>query len=465
MQSTPQNSNTKDDVAHRLAAYASALRYSDLDPATVEAVKVRVVDAIGCAIAAHDEPMVQKCRALSAAFAGGCTVIGTRQRTTMDFAAFVNGAAIRYLDMNDTYLGAGDPGHPSDNLSACLAAAETQHASGEALIVSIALAYEVNCRLLEGSRLIPNGWDYTLQTLPASALASGKLLGLSAEQLAQAINISLVANIPTFQTRVQTLSDWKGLANAQSTRNGVFAALLAQQGITGPAPIFEGTHGVFRQLGAEYEVAIEEFGGRGGTFQIHRTSLKRYPSEFFSLTAIQAAIDLAEQVGDIEGVREIQVDTTRLGHYFLGSEPEKWHPKTRDAADHSLPYMVARAMLDGTITRESCSPAAIEDPRLQRLMAKVTVREAAELTAKYPADVPNRLTVTLADGRKLVQQVDSLPGFAGRAMSRADVEAKFKANVGKHWSADRISTVLDVLWRLDEMKDVSELFGHFTIGT
>lgn len=451
----PQTSHT---LAAQLARYAHELRYEDLDPETVEAVKARLVDSIGCAMAAHDEPVVRRCRELAQASSGPCSVIGSPIRTSMEMAAFANGAAIRYLDMNDTHLGPGDPAHPSDNLSACLAAAQHAGTSGRALIVAAALAYEINCRLCDPSRLIANGWDYTLLTLPASALAAGKLLGLDAGQLEQAVNLSLVANIPTFQTRVQTLSDWKGLANAYATRNAVFAVLLARLDMTGPAPIFGGTHGIFRQLGATYSLDTTGFGGRGGRFMVNGTSIKRYPAEFFSLTAIEAAIGLRTQAGDVDSIQSIDVETTGHGFRFLGSEPEKWHPKSRDAADHSLPYLVARAFVEGDITLGSCSPAAIADERVQRLMAKVTVREAADLTALYPAKVANRLSLQLADGRRLVSQVDDLPGFPGRVMGRGDVERKFHANAGRAWPQAQRVRVLDLLWSLEDIANVSSLF-------
>ncbi|HXX71818.1 MAG TPA: MmgE/PrpD family protein, partial [Candidatus Acidoferrum sp.] len=340
-----------------------------------------------------------------------------------------------------------------------LAVGEAQSVSGEALIVSIALVYEVSCRLADGSHLIPNGWDFTLHSVPAAALAAGTLLGLDQALLTQAVNLGVVAHIPTFQTRVQTLSDWKGLADAQATRDGVFAALLAQQGITGPAPIFEGTHGIFRQLGGDFEIAIDDFGGRGGEFKINETSLKPYPAEGFSLSAIKAALEIAPLIDDLERIRDIQVDTTALGYKYIGKEREKWNPKTRDAADHSMPFIVARALLDRAITVDSYSPAAINDPRVLPLMAKISVREDPALTKLYPAQTPNKLTVRLNDGSTLESRVDDVP----RCTSRPEVEEKFRANVSRHWRNDQASRALDKLWRVEELKDISELFSSLVV--
>jgi 2-methylcitrate dehydratase len=455
--------DSHEDVAHRLARYAADLRFQDIDPQSLDAAKTLLIDSIGCAIASHHSTTVAKCRALIANFPGACTVLGTTTRTTMDMAAFVNGAAVRYLDMNDTYMGPGDPGHPSDMLSACLAVAQAQGAGGQALITAMMIAYEVNCRLLDGSVLIPNGWDYTYMTLPATALAAGKLMQLDVEALAQAVNLSLVAHIPLLQTRAQHLSHWKALANAQAARDAVFAAQLAQHGVTGPAPIFEGTFGVFRQLGSEFGIDVDEFGGRSGHFRINATSIKPYSSEWFALTAIRAAIDLAPQVGDVSNVAEIRVDTTARGFEFLAAEAEKWNPQTRDAADHSMPFIVARALLDGSITIDSYSPAAIQDPRLQLLMAKVRVNEDKALTAMFPAKTPNRLTIRFKDGRVLERQVDDLPGFAGRMMSRYEVEEKFRSNVERLWSEEQISRALESMWGLEKLEDLDGLLAQFVV--
>jgi 2-methylcitrate dehydratase len=341
--------------------------------------------------------------------------------------------------------------------------AQAQGSNGQALLTAILIAYEVNCRLLDGSLLIPNGWDYTYMTLPATALAAGKLMNLDVERLTQAMNLALVAHVPLLQTRAQHLSDWKGLANAQATRDAVFAAQLAQHGFTGPAPIFEGTFGAFRQLGAEFRIDVGAFGGRSGQFRINATSIKPYSSEWFALTAIRAALDLAPEVGDVSNVGEIRVETTSRGYKFLAAEAEKWHPQTRDAADHSMPFIVARALLDRSITVDSYSPAAIQDPRLQLLMAKVRVEEDQALTALFPAKTPNRLTIRLKDGRVLQRQVDDLPGFAGRMMSRGEVEQKFRGNVAGMWSEAQTSRALESMWSLEKADEVDDLLAQFVV--
>src|SRR3954471_3183892 len=175
-------------LAERLAAYAHDLRYEDLDAATVERVKTLVIDTLGCGLGAWDEQPVRACREIALSAAGPATVIGTKRRTTADLAAFANGAAFRYLDFNDTYVGRFAV-HPSDNIAACLAVAEAERASARELITAIVLAYEVNCRLVDAFDITTRGWDPPVFNLPAVALAAGRLMKLPAERLTQAVNL------------------------------------------------------------------------------------------------------------------------------------------------------------------------------------------------------------------------------------------------------------------------------------
>src|SRR5205085_6872656 len=219
------------------------------------------------------------------------TVIGTRQRTTPDLAAFANGAAVRYLDFNDTYVGRFAV-HPSDNIAACLAVAEAEGASAQELIVAIVIAYEANCRLADALDISARGWDPPVFGLPAIALAAGRLMKLTPEQLSNAASLAINDHIPLALTRVGVLSDWKGLAAAEAGRNAVFATNRARAGITGPAPIFEGTSGLFQQVTGPANVDVDTFGGRDAEFRLHKCSLKPYPAVIYTQTAIVAAIEV-----------------------------------------------------------------------------------------------------------------------------------------------------------------------------
>jgi 2-methylcitrate dehydratase len=458
-------------LAERLAGYADGLRYSDIDAATVETVKSHLIDTLGCAIAAFDERPVRICRevalansiaAAGSASHGGATIIGTDRRASPDLAAFANGAAARYYDLNDVYVSRLTI-HPSDTIGACLALAEIERASGEALITAIVLAYEINCRLLDAFDITKRGWDAPVFGLPAVALAAGKLMKLSAERLTQAVNISINDHIPMIQTRVQTLSDWKGLAAAEAARNAVFAALLARGGLTGPAPIFEGRAGFFQQVSGPADVDVGAFGRRGIPFRINACGMKPYPAVVWAQTAIEAGIAVARAAGGVDRISAIEIAATGRGYQMSGSEPEKWTPDTRETADHSLPYITARAMFDGEVTNDSYTPDKLSDPRILAFMRKITVKEDPAVTALQGDKVPTRVTAILDDGRRVSHQVDDVPGFAGRPMRRADVDRKFHSNVDKRWPEERTQFILDALWGLERADDLTFLLGKFSV--
>ncbi|WP_175666196.1 MmgE/PrpD family protein [Burkholderia ambifaria] len=444
-------------LAQQLADYAAGLQYRDLDATTIETIKAHLIDALGCAIAAHDERPVRIARdAAPASPSGVSTIVGTNQRTSPDLAAFATGTALRYYDFNDAYAGK-ETGHPSDNMSACLAVAEAQHANGRDLILSIAIAYEIACRLMDAAAISPRGWDHTCYSLPAVALAAGKLMRMPVPQLVQAVNLSINGHLALNQTRVQQLSNWKALADADAARNAVFSTQLARAGLTGPAPIFEGMAGFFPQVSGPFAVDTREFGGRGGAFRIGNCFVKFYPAQGLTQTAIAAALDVAAQVGDLRRIRRIEIHTTEIGYVTAGRDREKWAPSTHETADHSLPYIVARAMLDGDITTESYRHDALRDPALRALIERIEVREDPVLTARYPMEAPNRVTAVCDDGTTCSKQVDDLPGSPTRPMRRDDYDAKFTKNCRRHWNPAQIRAALDYLWRLDEQPDIATL--------
>ena len=452
-------------LAERLAAYAAQLRYDDIDAATIERVKSHGIDALGCAIAAFDEVPVRICRDVALSTTGGASsVIGTNRCTTPDLAAFANGAAVRYYDLNDVYVGRF-AGHPSDHIAACFAVAEAERASAAELITSIVLAYEVNCRLIDALDIAARGWDPPVLSLPAVALAAGKLMKMSPDRLLQAVNLAINDHIPMGQTRTQENSDWKGFADAEAARNAVFAAMLARGGLTGPAPIFEGRKGFFQLVSGTAAVDVGAFGGRGIPFRIHQCGMKPYQAVVYAQTAIVAGIAVAKEVGDLNRIAAIEIATTRRGYEQTGRDPEKWTPDTRDTADHSLPYITARAMFDGDIDNASYAPEKLRDARILAFMRKIKVNEDPALTARTgPSTVPTRITAILEDGKRIVREVDDVPGFVGRPMSRAEVERKFRRNIGARWPKERTDDILASLWALERTRDFSALLGKFTLA-
>jgi 2-methylcitrate dehydratase len=264
-----------------------------------------------------------------------------------------------------------------------------------------------------------------------------------------------VCNVALRQTRAGELSMWKGCAFANAARNGVFAALLAAEGLTGPAPIFEGEVGIMKLLTDPFELPV--LGGGGTPFMVNQTYIKFWPAEYHSQSAIDAVLQLRPEVGDPKKVRSIDIHTFNAAVDIIGKDPEKWRPRTRETADHSLPYCTAVALVDGDVTDEQFEPARFSDPALLELVAKVKVHRDAVLNEHYPRGIPNRLTVTMADGRTLVREVEFPRGHAKNPMSDAEVERKFRSLVEPRYGRERADRILATCWGLEKLKEAGEL--------
>ena len=287
---------------------------------------------------------------------------------------------------------------------------------------------------------------------------------LTQEQLMHAVGLAINDHIPLGLTRAGNLSEWKGVAVAEAGRNAVFAVRLARAGLTGPAPIFEGKFGMYQQVTGAADIDVASFGGRGEPFRIHRCLLKRYPAVVYTQTAIVAAIEVAREVGSLDQITTIDIATSRGGYERTGSEPEKWDPRTRETADHSLPYITARAMFDGDITHDSFSEQKFRDPAVLAFMQKIKVSEDPTLTSRTGGAVPTRVTATLSGGKRITREVDHAPGFAAKPMNRSDVERKFRGNVGDRWAKEQTEANLKALWTIDRTNDLAALLGNFVVA-
>lgn len=460
-------------LADRLARYSQSFRFEDLSEPVVHEVKRRLLDSLGCALGAWNAPPCHFARQLAqrVKLVRGATLWGTGHKTLPDLATFANGGLVRYFDFNDTYL-AKEPAHPSDNISAVLAVAESTGASGIRVIQAIALAYEVQCRLCDAAALRPRGWDHVTYGPFSSTLAAANVMRLSETQARHAVNLAGIANVAMRQTRVGDLSMWKACAFSNAARNGVFAAMLAQLGMTGPAPIFEGEKGFMKLVSGPLEVAA--FGGEKGQapamsgsqspqFKILDTYIKHYPVEYHAQTAVEAALELRVELMQAEGASAIHhASDIEIGSYdvaieIIGREPEKWQPTTRETADHSFPYCVAVALLDGQVTLQSFGPKRLQDPALRELMKKVRVVREPDFVDRYPASMPTRITVRTREGKTYTRQKDVPLGHPGNPMSDHELEAKFRRLVVRRLGRPRTERVIRHVWKLDQMRNIGTL--------
>jgi 2-methylcitrate dehydratase len=451
-----------DDTTKRLASYAYALSYDDLPQPTVHEAKRRIIDALGCAIGAYDAEPCVAIRGIAASETSTTpvTILGDGAQTTPEAAAFANGVMVRFLDWNDTIMSVGS-GHPSDLMPAALAVAESRDGSGRDLILGTTLGYELFNVIADQVNIREQGWDQGLFVVLGAAAASAKLMGLSLDQIENAIAIAVTANVPTRQTRAGELSMWKGAAGPAAASSGVRAARLAGAGITGPTEPFEGRHGIFEQVTGSFEIGL--LGGQNGhPYAVERSTLKFFPAEGHSQVPIELALSLRERIS-VDDIDQLNVETYWMTYSEIGSEPAKWDPQTRETADHSLPYLLATALTDGTISPRTFDEGRILDPALRPLMNRIAVKENPELTKRFPEIMESRFELITKSSERLTAQAQYPKGHTKNPMSDADIETKFRSACATHLTAVQCDAALGLLWRLEELDHVSEIFRAFSI--
>jgi 2-methylcitrate dehydratase len=456
----------KQNLADRLSNYALSLKYSALPQSTIHEVKRRVIDSIGCALGAfYEEPSVYS-RAVASRVttpdSNAATLWGTSTKSTVDLAAFNNGIMTRYFDFNDTYL-SKEPAHPSDNIAPLFAVAEAERKSGKDLIKSIAIAYEIQCRLCDAASIRKHFWDHVNYGNFSVTLGLAPLLGLTPEQTSHAQGLAAAPHCAMRQTRAGTLSMWKGCAFGNTSRNAVFAALLAREGMSGPAPIFEGEMG-FEVLLSHCPIKLPKLGGIGKTpFMIDITSIKYVPVEYHAQAGVQLGLQFRREIANLDDIKDILIRTFDAAVDIIAGDPSKWNPTTRETADHSLPYCVAAAMLDGQVWHEQFDEKRIRDPKILKFLKKIRVKRDAACNKKYPATIPTDIEVTLKNGRKIRKVMDAPPGHAKNPMTDKQVEDKFIANTEKKLTPEQQRATMDRLWRLDEVANIGELPSLFVL--
>ena len=456
-----------DRTTEMLAAYACRLSFEDLGFKTVHQVKRTLVDTMGCAMGGFvSEPAkIARSMALSITSTTPSRVLGTNEYTSPDMAGFANGVMVRYLDCNDSYFSPGG-GHPSDMIPAVLALADPMIADGRSVVTAIALAYEVFCRLSDQVVAGDLGWDQGIFSVIGAACGAGRILGLDQEQMGHAISLAVTPSLPLAVTRSGELSMWKGCATAAATRSAVFAAMLAAEGMSGPGEPFEGKRGLWEQaVGKPVEIAEFPLGAnRKGDdpFRITQTIVKSYPSQIHTHAPIGLALELGKKVL-LADIKSIHIDTYHTAASSASSEPEKWDPKTRETADHSIPFLVAAAFQEGAVTPGSFTPQLIADPAKRATMAKMTLSEDAEFTAKFPSEYNCRITVTDQVGNEHTAHTSYSKGHKNNPLDDNELEAKFRSFSAGVLSDMQCDQVLESIWTIEEATDMDHLFDSLVV--
>jgi 2-methylcitrate dehydratase len=442
----------------QLAAFVARASYEDLSEEASRELKIHVLDALGCAIGAIEGAPIRMLRLQLEDFGGNplVTLIGGG-KTAPDRAAFYNSALVRYLDYNDSYLASNETCHPSGNLGAVLAASEYAEGSGKAFLTAQAVAYQVQCRLSEVAPMRAKGFDHTTQGAYAVAAGVAKALGLTQEQIAHAVAISGTSNNALRVTRTGRLSHWKGLAYPNTACSATRATFLAMRGITGPLEVFEGNKGFMDAIAGHFELDWQ-----GEDLEaVRRTSVKMYNAEFHSQSALEGILELKQfyQVRP-EEVEHIEAEIFDVAYNIIGGgeEGEKYHVRTKEEADHSLPYLVAVALLDGEVTPAQYTPERIARADVQAMLRKVSVRPDDALSQRFPAEMPCRLRIFLTGSRVLRLEKQDYVGFSTRPFCWEQAEAKFERLAAPYTERQLRQAMVEAVAHLETI-DVSQLTG------
>ncbi len=445
----PETLTKQINKAKEISSYVLSVKKESLSKEVIHEVKRRIIDSLACAIGAYDSKaakiVLKACSKIKGKYKA--PLFGQGTEVFYEEAAFANGALVRYLDFNDTYLSL-EPAHPSDNIAPLIACAQAYGKSGLDLILAIAIAYEIQCKLCDGASLRAKGIDHVTYGAFSTACGAAILMDLDEEQLENALGIAGVCNIATRQTRVGEMSMWKACAFANAARQGLFAARLAKEGMTGPAPIFEGIKGFETLVSGPINLKLPNIGEPPK--KILETYIKPYPVEYHAQSAVEAAISLYKEGLKLEQIQDMTIFTHGASYQIIGSEPEKWRPTSKETADHSLPYCTAIALRDGNITDESFHKKNYRDSSLLKFLKKIKVVEDQRYTSDYPKSFGNRLEINLFDGKKIIKEVMHPFGHPKNPMKDEDVFNKWRTLAEPHLDKEKIEKQIEEVMMLEK---------------
>lgn len=398
----------------QLARFVQTRRYGDLSGEAIQELKIRLMDSLGCALGAQTGEPVKMIRQQISDFGGNplAGMIGGGM-TAPDRAAFYNSALIRYLDYNDSYLAKEETCHPSDNIGSILAATQYADKGGKEFLTALAIAYQVQCRLSDVAPVRDKGFDHTVQGAYAAAAGVAYGLGLSEAQTANAIAIAGTAYNALRVTRTGNLSHWKGLAFPSVGWTSTHSAFLAGYGITGPEAVFEGNKGFKETIAGEFVInwAGEDLE------RVTKTIIKKYNAEIHAQSALEGVQELMQK-NEIapDDIARIVLHTFDVAYNIIGGgeEGDKKSIRTKEEADHSLPYMISAMILDGNVLPGQYQPERILKQDIQQLLQKVEVRPYKEYSDRFPREMACDLTIILKSGKQFRIYKKDYEGFHTR---------------------------------------------------
>jgi 2-methylcitrate dehydratase len=450
---------TTETITAEMSRWAADLRFEDLGETAVHEARRYLLDSLGCALGGYQQEDVDIALDVLGEIAGDgpATVIGSGTRMDVVSAALANALMVRVMDYNDIYW-QQDPSHPSDIIPAALACAERQGKGGKELIVGIVLGHEFEMRLCEAAYpgIRERGWHHGTLTAFVSPIVAGRMLDLPWEKIQHAIGISASHHGTLGAVTAGKLTMMKNTVDPMATEAGVMAALLAERGYTGPEHVIDGKEGLVHCLGPEWKLEILTE-GLGDSWRIERCGMKFFPTEALTHAPISAVLQLVEENDLVpEDIVKVRIRSLARAADIL-ADPSKYDPRTKETADHSLPYVIAAAVVDRKVTPEQFQPEKIMDPRIREQLPKVEVVADPEIESVFPALQRVGVTIETTDGRQVGMELDFPKGDPRNPLTEDEIEGKFDALAAPVLTGERARRLKDAVWRTEELDSVTEL--------
>jgi len=453
-----------DTITATMARWASDLAFDDIGAQAVHEAKRYLLDSLGCAFGGFRQEDARIAMEVldEVGGKGPATILGSGKLTDPVTASLANALMVRVMDYNDIYW-QQDPSHPSDIIPAAIACGERADGNGKDLIVGIVLGHEFEMRMCEAAfpGIRERGWHHATLTAFVSPIVAGRMLGLSWEQIQHAIGISASRHSTLGAVTAGKLTMMKNTVDPMATQSGVLAALLAEKGYTGPEHVIDGKEGLAHCFGPEWKLDVL-VDGLGDAWRIERCGMKAFPTEALTHTPISAVLDIVH-ANDLkpDDIERVHIRSLARAADIL-ADPSKYDPRTKETADHSLPYVIAAAIADGQVTPAQFEADKIMDPIIRAQLNKVKVVADPEIEAVFPKLQRVIVTVKTTDGRELTKQLDYPKGDPRNPLTDQEVEEKFDALAGPVLSKGARAKLKQAVWGLEKQKSISKLMARCT---
>ena len=458
-----------------LARYAARATFNDLSDKSRKELPVHILDCLGCSISALGAGPVNACRDQVRDFGGGhgVTLIGGGEANPV-YAAFWHTVLVRYVDFMDNFLAPTETCHTADNFGVALTAAELAGASGRELMLGVAIGYTVQSRLVDHGNFMTRGFDHTAQLAFSHNAAAGRLLGMTEAEIANAIAMAASSDASFAVIRAKPLSQWKGIASAQSAIGAINALFLARRGVEGPLRVVEGPLGIDHLLDRRLRIDWDAQGYEG----VVSSTIKKYNAQIHTQSAVYCMIELATankprlEVAagfDPTTIASIDAEVTQITYDFTGGGlyGTEAAVTSKEQADHDLRYLLAVALLDGEVMPAQFTRHRVTSPDVQALLQKVSARPNASYTAQYPNRMPAKITVRLKDGTTFEHEVEDCPGMPSDPFTWKDAEEKFDQLVADRIDSDLANEIKDAVHSLEhiKVKDLMALLARIDVDS